>query len=1308
MNEIVVGQEYAKLVGIIIGDHIILNSRPHPIVLEVVVVGIFKTQSIADEGLLGPLWMGRLFAGMVSDYVNIIRIKFDPTIHEINSLSEIILKEHILSVYIYDRLNAGLDLSKTKIILYSRIKEKINTSTVGTDQSAIFSLPFGKYFIQGNHPNISYSPFIPIYITNQTQLQLGLGQNLFSLNLNITISKVPANNASITVMNIESNELWDHQTDENGHFDKFIPEGMTKITIFWKEYINSTTFQVNDHISMELDFSFTPIIEVINTTSKLPLSNIMLSWRKNNSQVVESGLTNVNGRLLPIMIPKIPYQLNISSENFQSVYNISYFNTSVFTIYFGNTLVSVEIVDSELKPLAFQLVNISGSIKNFSIISNVTGWISFYAPIDSIIILRSINAETNLLFSLRERITLSIEIRFYLGSQEFFIKYKYLSEINSENNIHVSVEDTETGLKFINKINNSGYARFILPYGSYSIKMWNQSYSIDYPFIFQNSLNNEIELHFDNISTIINLVYHNGSAYNGSYTLEYNLNSDWISLLNANESILKTNLQLGVYRLLSTDPNYILDLIFQTNITGQTNLTISVIEKLPNIAVDGVKNGEKIPTLTPLKLMVYRSDLSLYNWNEGSNQTFTNNETILAPEIEGFQYLNLYANNSENKWTSFQITIVTIKSNIRVSLTNAGNNSFVPLNFTPSLSFSEIPKNVTFQWDSGQNSTNITTIPSIEGYHVLKVLMEDNQNNTEFYLFLFFLDLNPPNYEITGFHRGNIVFSSSTLYVTVIDNMNQSGLIYYKWNESVIETKSTSVIQVPTKVGLHLLNLSIRDLAGNWFNTSLEIVVQFSLEIWPINLENSSVINNVTIILASNSSEMKINSSNFGNFITPVEFSNYTIILKNNDYNITQTINIFENTLLFIELQPYEVKIYKQTIDNLVSGFIQWNSSSWTSSFLFINGSRIIFSEPSNMIIKVLSGDDIYFREIDEENSGKIRLPIGNITLHIKVTSSNKYYPIEGADIKIEGYQTNITNKDGMSSIICSPGILDINISYSTINYATQIFLEQSIIYVIPLNINSSVIIRVEDNLGLTLQNVRLDIYDSANIIIDSSLTNWYGEYNTSSLPWGKYRLKVSSNGKDYNKFFTINTLTPNPIEITVFSRINDYFSEIGINPSKWSQNRNYQISDPSILSANTLDSLGFTLALTALFLIITMMTIIGLIATTYHPLYILQEPIKILRLLGVMSKQIKISISLQLAFYSGFSGIIGGFLGLTFLIYFPFLQVISIAGLVINPVINAWFLPIIAIGFFFITFFALVVSINSHFEINNNQKNKY
>ena len=186
--EIIVGQFYANLFKIHYGDSIVFQSRPKSVINDATVTGIFSTGTIADDGILGPLWMGRSFAGLTSNLVNIIRIKFDTSMYTKTELQNIILNDHSIQVTATNPYNYNVDMSKTSVILFNRYKQQINQSFVDSYNSAYFTVPFGQYYLELTNPAVSFTRFTSIIIEKDQTFNLPIGLQYANFTASFSIS----------------------------------------------------------------------------------------------------------------------------------------------------------------------------------------------------------------------------------------------------------------------------------------------------------------------------------------------------------------------------------------------------------------------------------------------------------------------------------------------------------------------------------------------------------------------------------------------------------------------------------------------------------------------------------------------------------------------------------------------------------------------------------------------------------------------------------------------------------------------------------------------------------------------------------------------------------------------------------------------------------------------------------------------------------------------------------------------------------------------------------------------------------------
>ena len=502
LNQIVVGTKYAELTGINLGDHLILNSRPFPIILDVVVAGLFETNTIADEGLLGPLWMGRLFAGLGSDLINIIRITFNPQVYQREVLSDIILGQHTLELQIFDKINAGYNLTLTEVEIYSRSKTIINTSSFDMSNKTIFLLPFGKYFIRNIHPDITYQPFIPIFLTNQTKLDIGIGQEFYNLHLNITFANIPVNKGDLKLYNFDSDETQMFQTDEFGYFSEFIPEGTIRLEVSWIGYSNFTIFLLDQNLSVNIDFSERAEIQVVNASNKQqPLAETSVEWQYLDSNIINSAITNFNGTSLLSIIPHVQYNVTISNDIFQRNFVIKFDKNSFETFLLGFNLIEIQLKDINENILALQQVNITLDTQESILLTNSTGWISLSAKSGSNIRIQTLNPITNATVSwsfddihqpLIQLIVVGLE-----KSNNFNIRINSNRSLFKDEFLRIFLQENNTESRYSKELQFNHDIQITVPDGIYLLEISNNTHFVSSTIVFNKELNDTIILSFD-------------------------------------------------------------------------------------------------------------------------------------------------------------------------------------------------------------------------------------------------------------------------------------------------------------------------------------------------------------------------------------------------------------------------------------------------------------------------------------------------------------------------------------------------------------------------------------------------------------------------------------------------------------------------------------------------------------------------------------------------------------------------------------------------------------------------------------------
>ncbi|MHA1584004.1 MAG: glucodextranase DOMON-like domain-containing protein [Promethearchaeota archaeon] len=251
----------------------------------------------------------------------------------------------------------------------------------------------------------------------------------------------------------------------------------------------------------------------------------------------------------------------------------------------------------------------------------------------------------------------------------------------------------------------------------------------------------------------------------------------------------------------------------------------------------------------------------IYNWDNGENQTLSLTEMPFTPILDGTHILNIFVSDSlgNSIETSYSFTIQNPL--IQISLISPEMNSILKFGTQVNLNFSETPSKIFYSWNGGDNSTELSTIPAIEGQYILDVYAQSIHGSWNHAQFNWTVDLNDaPSVELIYPIGGEMISESMTITWQGSDPDNDV-LIYDLYFSSDLEYGWTNIASGLTKES-YTWNISSLP-AGTYF---VKVVVsdgyaqnEDAITV-PITIESDTITTNST----------DSNSSNpFGDFNIP-------------------------------------------------------------------------------------------------------------------------------------------------------------------------------------------------------------------------------------------------------------------------------------------------------------------------------------------------------------------------------------------------------------------------------------------------------
>ncbi|MHA1984876.1 MAG: hypothetical protein ACW967_11005, partial [Candidatus Hodarchaeales archaeon] len=492
ITQIMVGKRYAEAYNLQIGDKIILNSRTRSIFQDVLIVGIFRTDTTSEDGILGSISLAKLMNNLPDEYVNIIRVKFDSVTISKSSLHDIIFQKHQIKINANDLSNSSHDYRLGEVFVYSRTKELIDSSFMSFDGESIFFLPFGTYFFQIEHPNIIFkSEFIEGFVTKPDDFLIDIGRKQYKIKSQIKISDNSISNAEVSFNYFEGNATNTISTDETGHITTLLYSGRINVSIKWKSYTDFQLITVNDSRNLELNFDFINQINIMNSQyiDLLEEGNLQVFDQSNNLIINNSLITNSSFKIS--LLPEKDYKIFISGKINNKVYsrefNYTFFEKTTIPVFLGPKNISIYVFDSEhgvYSNKEFKIwINSNQNQTSTQLTSNDTGYSHYlFTSGDEILIELKDDFRDKTVFE-----------KYFIEDQDFIsiksgyqeIKghlYSYEEGINqSDFSIYkVNIFNTAIGLELEEHVNFNGSFNFSLLYDEYTVKITSQNYQSEF------------------------------------------------------------------------------------------------------------------------------------------------------------------------------------------------------------------------------------------------------------------------------------------------------------------------------------------------------------------------------------------------------------------------------------------------------------------------------------------------------------------------------------------------------------------------------------------------------------------------------------------------------------------------------------------------------------------------------------------------------------------------------------------------------------------------------------------------------------
>ncbi|MCG3222044.1 MAG: hypothetical protein H7641_11760, partial [Candidatus Heimdallarchaeota archaeon] len=255
--EISVGAKFASRNNLEVGDLFIVFSTRSNAAMEFKIKSIFVTNTLLDDEIIAPLWIGQFFAFESSNYITHIRVKVDLNQVSKEQVREIVISEYQLTVNITTP-NSITNLNATVYIRSGKgnlVKEEI----IFNSNSISVTLPFGEYEIQADVEGLLSEPLELILGIDRT-VEVFVPYIQRDLNFRIiTDEDEPIEGAKIKVYSQDRQEkiigakTYRAFSDENGEAFISVSNGSYYAEFDYEVYRKSITFTTGETNNIDVE-----------------------------------------------------------------------------------------------------------------------------------------------------------------------------------------------------------------------------------------------------------------------------------------------------------------------------------------------------------------------------------------------------------------------------------------------------------------------------------------------------------------------------------------------------------------------------------------------------------------------------------------------------------------------------------------------------------------------------------------------------------------------------------------------------------------------------------------------------------------------------------------------------------------------------------------------------------------------------------------------------------------------------------------------------------------------------------------------
>ncbi|MHA1270788.1 MAG: FtsX-like permease family protein [Candidatus Helarchaeota archaeon] len=974
INKALIGKRVAQKLQLIVGSRFIVFSSLRDITLELEVIGIYESSNdLLNDEILVPLSVGQWISGHYPSRCTFIRIKFLPNVISKETLQNIIMKKHTLTLNIYDSVNLD-PIQNAAINIYDINKKLIKSDYTDSLGQFNFDLLMGNYTINMSYNGVKTSRSIFILEDVSLSIYLTMNYSIYKLRVNLYNDSGPVIKRTISIWQ-NSEIICMGQSNLSGCMCVLLPQGEYKISTYYWNPFSKTQIEFNQFINLNTNLSINfyfknyslSIYTLDPITKKLVDSLVMI--KSINGTLIQSGNTGSDGyihfsNLLPdyynitvISGESKKFRLIMLKTDLTLHFSIlPYFKLTIFVMNYSNsnpmdaniTIINLEnnesiknntgvdgeislFLESKTYKVIYEILNYS----NFEIINlnntiNHTFWIPPYSSLIQIINFNnSFISNANVTISRNEFKISGItnatgEIKFMLYPNTYNMTINYTNKIYS-----TSFEIINTYKKLL----------IMIPPYNFTINIYNGTIQEKTPVenisvkIYNRS---SLELIFNGTSDAAGRI--SCLLDSGGYNLTiYVNNSPYSKLFDISNNNTYTNFYTPPY-------NLTINITSAINAMPIENATIKVYKLPENQEIFSENSSTKGIVNVLLKNSGYYRIVTKYFENTLNRTIFINEDPVIDFSIPPYN-ITFFITDINGPIENANVSISTGESN----LTNADGL-------------------VWFILDQGMY--NIST-----KFGNLTKLIQLNLTG-----------LNPTTFiEIQ-------VFKRYKLNITVVESISGKPIenVYVKilYNNTLIDDDTTdengkSVFELDTNVGL-LYNISIKynDVQQfRFLNLTSDTCLNFSIiktNLIKIKVldgfDNPLPYSKILVVSTNKFINKEFYTDSSGISLIYLEPESYNITVSKNEFIKSDILDIWEDKSLSYYLPPYKLDVFiKNESDNAIYGALVQissdNNTLLTYNYTNINGHAIFQVYESVYKITVIYKSKTWVKNIETYNT---------------------------------------------------------------------------------------------------------------------------------------------------------------------------------------------------------------------------------------------------------------------------------------------------------------------------------------------------